>query len=459
MERHFNNRDFEKLLRDNANQYRMYPSEKVWKNVNAALHTRRKWYGISAVALLLITSAFISSVILNNISNKGKTVEARNILPAANATTELSASSEEKIKLQASITESPEKITEKIIEPVKPSFANNKPNSYNINIVSSETKINTPQNDFQFEKISDKAQLNETNSTIEKETLSANPLTTLAEERNENFTKMNPGAELSNEEKITEAIAALASQNIPIVVSKKQPRITAQFYFTPTISYRKLSENKRPYSNGLFLSTQVIDLNNLVKHKPAMGFEFGVQGKYRLNDKLSFKSGFQFNINRYDIRAYSHPTEIATVAISSGLRTDYLASLSNYRNFSGTTANWLENFYFQAALPVGAEIILGQKKNFNWGISGTIQPTYVIGDRAYMISSDYKNYAKFPDLMRRWNISTGLETFVSYSTGKINWQAGPHLRYQHLSSFVSGYPVKENLFAVGLSVGATINKK
>ena len=41
MERQFNNGDFEKLLRDNANQYRMYPSEKVWKGVHSALHTRR----------------------------------------------------------------------------------------------------------------------------------------------------------------------------------------------------------------------------------------------------------------------------------------------------------------------------------------------------------------------------------------------------------------------------------
>jgi len=457
MERHFNNRDFERLLRDNANQYRMYPSEKVWKNVNAALHTRRKWYGISAVALLLFTSTFISSIVLNNISNKGKIAVVKNTLPAANITTQLSVLPEEENKLQASITEKSEKSSQKIVGPVKPAFTNNKHNSDNL--VSLETKINTSKEEFQFEKINDKVQLNETNTTTEKEALSANPVNTLVEERNMNLTEKNPDIEVSNEEKVTEAIAALASQNVPIVVSKKQPRITAQFYFTPTVSYRKLTENKRSYSNGVFLSTQVIALNNLVKHKPAMGLEFGFQGKYRLNDKLSVTSGFQFNINRYDIKAYSHPTEIATVAISSGSRTDYLASLSNYRNFNGATANWLENFYFQAALPVGAEIILGEKKNFNWGISGTIQPTYLIGDRAYMISSDYKNYAKFPDLMRRWNISTGLETFVSYSTGRINWQAGPHLRYQHLSSFVSGYPVKENLFAVGLSIGATINKK
>ena len=241
----------------------------------------------------------------------------------------------------------------------------------------------------------------------------------------------------NTEKKITDEISALASQNVPITKSKKQSKLTAQIYFTPTVSYRKLSENKNVYNNSSFYVPS-IDVNNLVKHKPAMGLEFGIEGRYHVNKKFSLKTGLQFNINRYDIQAYSHPTEIATVALSSGYGVDSFASLSNYRNFSSTdNANWLENFYFQVAVPVGAEIILSDKKNIQWGISGTIQPTYVIGDRAYVISSDYKNYAKFPDLMRRWNLSTGVGTFVSYSTGRIKWQAGPHVRYQHLSSFVS----------------------
>jgi hypothetical protein len=262
----------------------------------------------------------------------------------------------------------------------------------------------------------------------------------------------------NSEKKIADAVSAIASENILLTKPKKQSKITAQVYFTPTVSYRKLTENKKVYAGSGFY-TPVIDVNNLVKHKPAMGLEFGIEGRYRISDRFSLKTGLQFNINRYDIRAYSHPTEIATVALTSGYRVDSLASLSNYRNFSGNSPNWLENFYFQTSIPVGAELILSDKKNFQWGISGTIQPTYVIGDRAYVISSDYKNYAKFPDLMRRWNISTGVGTFVSYSTGHIKWQVGPHVRYQHLSSFVSELSVKENLFAIGLKVGATLNNK
>ncbi|HJS55213.1 MAG TPA: hypothetical protein VJ765_11740, partial [Chitinophagaceae bacterium] len=257
------------------------------------------------------------------------------------------------------------------------------------------------------------------------------------------------------EKKINDALSALSSQNVAIAAPKKQAKVTAQVFFTPTISYRKLTENKK-YSNSTN-SIPAFALNNIVDHKPAMGLEFGIEGRYQVSEKGFFKTGLQFNISRYDIRAYSHPTEIATVALNNGNRIDSLATLTNYRNFSGTSANWLENFYFQIGIPIGAEIILSDKNDFQWGISGTIQPTYVIGDRAYLISSDYKNYAEFPDLMRRWNISTGVGTFISYSTGRIKWQAGPHVRYQHLSSFVSELSVKENLFAIGLKVGATLN--
>ncbi|HEX2535584.1 MAG TPA: hypothetical protein VHK69_17700, partial [Chitinophagaceae bacterium] len=93
-----------------------------------------------------------------------------------------------------------------------------------------------------------------------------------------------------------------------------------------------------------------------------------------------------------------------------------------------------------------------------FGVATSVQPTYVLGDRAYVISSDYKHYAEVPWLIRRWNLNTNLETYVAYSTGKVQWQVGPQVRYQVLSSFVQKYPVKENLFDFGLKVGVSLHK-
>src|SRR6187455_3478619 len=72
MERQINNGDFEKLLRDNANQYRMYPSEKVWKGIHSSLHTRRRWYGLTAAFMLLVTGSIVSIIIYND--NPGKNI-------------------------------------------------------------------------------------------------------------------------------------------------------------------------------------------------------------------------------------------------------------------------------------------------------------------------------------------------------------------------------------------------
>ena len=475
MERRYNNEDFEKLLRDNANQYRMYPSEKVWKGIHSALHTRRRWYGLTAVVMFLVTGSLISLFIFNNDTPAKENLNESKISVDKN---------KPQIKTTTPITESI-----KLFTPAAPGA---KVNSTSINktaapgnlfyndlVFTAPQRISKEQpgakspNDFQgifnpeliteTSRIDEESVINPEHLTFDLPLINYDRSSVEKEEsmREEGMEERNIDlqgtVDANTEQTMQDAISALASQKVAITPTKKQARVTAQIYFTPTVSYRKLTENKRVYnSNSVYVP--IIDLNNLVKHKPAMGLEFGIEGRYSVGPNFSIKSGIQFNINRYDIRAYTHPTEIATVALNSGYGVDTMATTTNYRNFNPSTSpNWLENFYFQTSLPVGAELILSDKKNFRWGISATVQPTFTIGDRAYVISSDYKNYAKFPDLMRRWNVSTGIGTFVSYSTGRIRWQVGPHLRSQHLSSFVSALTVKEKLYSIGLKVGATLD--
>ena len=68
MERNIHNRDFEQYVKKNADQYRMYPSEKVWKGIYSALHTRRRWYGIG-LALLLLSAVAVTWVMINSSSS------------------------------------------------------------------------------------------------------------------------------------------------------------------------------------------------------------------------------------------------------------------------------------------------------------------------------------------------------------------------------------------------------
>lgn len=248
----------------------------------------------------------------------------------------------------------------------------------------------------------------------------------------------------------------------------KKHRFQTEFHFTPTISYRKLSENKSYLRTASLFNTQPNyaalygSVNNMVTHKPDLGFEVGVAEKYSLSKKVRLRAGLQFNVNRYDIKAFNAPYSLAAIALNNRVssRIDSVWTISNYSNVAtaGKKINWLQNFSFQVSAPVGIELALAGNEKVQFGIGSTVQPTYVLGDRAYLITTNYKNYTQVPWLLRRWNVNTSFETFVAYQSGKTRWQIGPQVRYQLLSSFVSNYPVKEYLFDFGLKVGVSVIK-
>ena len=171
---------------------------------------------------------------------------------------------------------------------------------------------------------------------------------------------------------------------------------------------------------------------------------------------MKVRGGLQFNVNRYDIKTNNSSYEVATIRFNNR---QSVAQMSGYNNFQGYSSNWLENLYLSVSAPVGLEYKLAGNQKTSFGVATSIQPTYVISDKAYMISSDYKNYMEVPWLVRRWNVSTGFEAYVNYSTGKMKWQVGPQVRYQLLSSYDGEYPVKEHLYDFGLRVGISLNNR
>ena len=186
----------------------------------------------------------------------------------------------------------------------------------------------------------------------------------------------------------------------------------------------------------------------LLNHKPALGFEVGSNILYAVNKTFTLKTGIQFNYIRYDIQAYSSNT--AVPAIIAG----QLNSYTRYRNFNGDQPTNLTNQYFQLALPMGLEINLLGKKKLQVGIGGSVQPTYLLKKNPYLLTADYK-YATEPALVRRWNVNTSAEAFISYKTGDLKWQVGPQVRYQLFSSFIKQYPIRENLFEYGIKIVVT----
>lgn len=457
MESNYSNKDFEQYVKQNADQYRMFPSDKVWKGVNGALHTRRRWYGFWLGFLLLITGGAVTWVMTTYPSSKKENAITQNSNPA-------SASSAKPVSAEKVTGDIKDLLpfTKEIIT-VQNSFITDESNI----VLPIAIQENIPEGTIATWQVSQQYSAVQTErfsgiaSSVNKTitTLLTEPKPDITEQSftEEASTRTNSPSAVSQ----TEAFSLLTIESVTNAYQYKKTarKISWQLFVTPTISYRKLSVNKSldnpSVSNFPFASLN--DVNSAVTHKPDMGLQIGVSGRYPVAKNLKLRGGIQFNINRYDIKAYAFNGGFATIDLNgSGNGNSSISTWTHYRNYAGYKSNWLKNYYFSVSAPIGVELkLLGNNKT-NFGIAGTLQPTYILKDRAYLISTDYKNYAEVPRLVRHVNLNTSFETFVNYTSGKTKWQIGPQVRYQLLSSFHNKYPVKENLFDFGVKVGVTL---
>ena len=245
------------------------------------------------------------------------------------------------------------------------------------------------------------------------------------------------------------------------LTANKPKRLGMQIYFSPTVNYRKLTGSSyfptsEVKSIPLSLNIQG-DVEQYVKHKPALGFEIGAALLYRTSKRVTYKGGLQFNYSRYNIQAYQALPELATIALNTSVafQADTVSTLSSIRNLSGYGQEDLSNQYFQVSMPIGLEFrVIGTEK-LQLNVAGTVQPTYLINRNSYLITTDYRNYMREPSLIRRWNVNGGLEAFVSYNTGTVRWQVGPQVRYQLLSTYSKQYPIKEQLMEYGFKIAVS----
>jgi hypothetical protein len=452
----------------------MYPSEKVWKGVYSALHTRRRWYGIGAV-LLLVSVVAVTWVMLNSPSPKQMAIQTIHSTPAS-PVIQQTVSTEHFLVSTIQHSNKQEVFnTVNTINRTKNITANTKavagnpaslitPTAVSAHNIQTRELLSSNNESFTEQSVTHTAETTEETITADKP--DENEINTDNTNDNSSTEKTILQPASSNNTNSKKDIYPLSLENPSSTLAKtnSSKKMSWQIFFTPTVSYRKLSENKNLPSNNPSIATNtysyasLYNVNNVVKHKPDMGVEFGLTAGYSALKNLKIIGGLQFNISRYGIRAYTTYGEIATVALNKGYGVDSIATWTNYRNFSGSNTNWLQNFYFSVSAPIGVEYKLFNKRKTQLGITTTLQPSYILGDRAYLISADYKNYVEIPWLIRRWNVNASVETFVAYSTGKVKWQVGPQVRYQLLSSFQNKYPVKENLFDFGLKVGIMLNK-
>jgi hypothetical protein len=438
MKKNFTPENFEDFLRQSADGLRMRPSVQVWKGVSSHLNKRRRRFEFIIGAFIIAITTFGYFII----EQPGSVTK-----PSPSGTIKSSASQENFA------------IVNKGIHTTATYSQNTIASSKNKNITTSHihTAVGTSpvtHNEMEAQQM----------AAINPEEFSPTIVDSYFED---NSNTQAPETAQDNKQgiKYPLTIESVTNSFKPFKLKKK---VGFQFYFTPTVSYRKLGENKsflrsQPVTNPNYTPALIYDVNTVVTHKPNIGFELGMAAKYPLTRNLKLLGGLQFNVNRYDIKAYTSFTSSVATIMFNGRTNNRPDSLNTYSRYSNSTtgykSDWLQNYYIQIAAPFGVEMKLSGNDKVQFGVATTVQPTYVLGDRAFMISTDYKSYVEVPQLVRRWNVNTSLETFVGYSTGKLNWQVGPQVRYQLLSSFINKYPVKENLFDFGLKVGVSLNNQ
>ena len=244
-------------------------------------------------------------------------------------------------------------------------------------------------------------------------------------------------------------------------LGKMGRKTSLQLYVTPSVSYRSLigqaSRSVYSYTNGFAYSANFgfpTDVNDAVTHKPGLGLEAGAALQYPLSRSLRMKAGFQLNLTNYDIQAYTYAPELAPLSAARGVGSSpAIQSVSYFRNTNGFSQAWLRNSHFMMSMPIGLEYTVASGKKLSFTVASTLQPTYMLRNKAYLISTNLKNYAEEPSLYRNWNLNAGAEAYLSMNAGSYRWVMGPQIRYQLLSSYKQDYPIQEHLVDFGFKLG------
>ncbi|MFN6318170.1 MAG: hypothetical protein ACK4YR_00195 [Bacteroidota bacterium] len=431
-----NDREFEQFLKENADNHRLYPADSVWESIHARLHPKKRW-PLTALLLLAFTTGSITwfgpgERSIESVRRTDKVEAAASIAKQSDAPDFASDFTQELTSSEAETEVATLAKTDAFsVAPTE--------------VPTESSPIPASQIEPPIEVIEAPAKTNNEGTAIAE---TAASVSTTA------ITPNEPSYPLSIES-VTNSYQR----------QKHSPRFRWQLHFTPTVSYRSLKEDQKFIAQArMNLSAAPLaattELSNVINHRPDLGMQLGLLGTYPLGKRLDLIAGLQFNVSKYDIKAFNYPTEVATIALVNawGGPTAVTTVTSFRSNGFMNKASWLRNYYYSLSAPVGLEWrILGKKQN-HWGFSTTVQPTYMVGNRSYIISMDYQNYAEVPYLINKWNLNVGLETYAKFSVGNTDFRVGPQVRYQLFSSFKKGYPVSEHLYDFGVKLGIMLGK-
>lgn len=390
------NDDLESYLQKQANQHRMYPSDRVWRNISKEIHNHKRWPALSAITVFIIAALVIGTLIKKpqpdvilssnykftlpansaadkNIKNNSKTSVSNfdEHLTAEKITKQTIAAATEKLKIQTAIANQARRII------------NNNDASVGMQMqsviknTSGEPKV----------KIENKTLVAEKSPQSSELTISETSFNTMKSKLrrlifNSSFSSMNntvlpQGKNVQYSNSFTPEINLAADENnyggqssALEKLKNTSSRFDFRFYITPSLSYRRLTEiNESKSTTGNadvpYASNYTIDPGQAIRHRPAIGYETGAGLGYKLNDKFSLTGGVQFNISQYKVDAYIHRTDAASATSGSGNDANTVTTFSGLRSSPIT----LTNRYYELSIPLGVDWKAWTNGKFTWGVA------------------------------------------------------------------------------------------
>ncbi|RYY50635.1 MAG: hypothetical protein EOO06_03035 [Chitinophagaceae bacterium] len=491
MEQEFYRDEFEQLLKDTTEDFKMYPSRKVWHSIYNDLHPDRKWPSL-AVCLLLLTTILYVGVTNNNAINNDSKKNAPSISvnsrqpdveqgedakPSGNrmAALDLAALNTASANFPILLTTGSEQYFPLEVVPTQPAAGSPVEVEETVTAVQYQP-ISTPKA-LPGDKAANQqslpgnavASVSATAPVAEAaaiaEEVVADPVADPAINSETDLAKLaaaNKAYLLAHRDtRQQEFIEDFAFHNKPQQHSIKKlfRGVATQFYITPSVGYRVRfrNENYREVDNSLVTNnnSRITDKTEL-NQQAAINMEAGAGIVKDLGKRFRFKTGLQFNFTDHITYAQrlDHPTQ-ATIAMSNqvpGLnQSTYQA---DYAHTPGNNNSKLHNSTIQLSIPLGMDYKLLTKGAINWYVGTTIQPTFVTRTNAYLLSADANYFVKDDGMIRRLNLNGALESFVSIKTKSGTFiNLGPQFRYQLFSTYSKAYTYTEKPYSVGLKVG------
>ena len=493
MEEEFYKDEFEQFLQQQANNHRMFPTDGVWLGIYKKLHGEKRWPGLTIAAFIILIATVATSIYFSPKPNifalEQPLKTATKVYPPknSNALLNLVSNTEKSTKGKSFVQQSNNPGNVGVIEKMVITNIGNTDllvstddrekaatNSIAFNIKKQATNIVSSLTDQAIEKAQPK---NFVNSVLDPEkrkdgekpeafddveinlsrNIDVSPAANTSKPANTRKTNVDANDKNIADNFLKQHLADLSDFTTKRTNYQKN-KFSYTVYIAPSISYRNLKEDKylnsKSYSlNGPVAANFVTDVNKLVRHKPGTGIEAGLAYTYHLSNTFGITSGVQFNIRQYNIEAYKSSTELTSITLRSNSGVDTINSYAIYRNNNGNFSTELVNRYYQFSLPIGiAWQVLGNKK-IQFNVAANIQPTYTFNSDSYVLSTNFKNYTVNSAMLRNWTINSNIETNISVKVGEYKWQLGPQIRYQHLPTFITKYPIRENLVDYGFKIG------